>query len=57
MARGAALLISNGETYPNLGGSPQLGNTGFDFLGSGRIAGHPDGDLADGRCSRSPRCS
>jgi predicted ABC-type sugar transport system permease subunit len=41
MARGAALLISGGETYPNLGGSPQLGNTGFDFLGSGRIAGIP----------------
>jgi erythritol transport system permease protein len=41
MARGAALLISNGETYPNLGGSKLLGNTGFDFLGSGRIAGIP----------------
>lgn len=41
MARGAALLISDGETYPNLGGSPALGNTGFDFLGSGRIAGIP----------------
>jgi erythritol transport system permease protein len=41
MARGAALLISGGETYPNLGGSPALGNTGFDFLGSGRIIGIP----------------
>ena len=30
VARGVALLISNGETYPNLGGSPELGNTGFD---------------------------
>src|SRR5215211_2766485 len=37
VARGAALLISNGETYPNLGGSAELGNTGFDFLGSGKI--------------------
>jgi erythritol transport system permease protein len=37
IARGTALLISNGETYPNLGGSPALGNTGFDFLGSGKI--------------------
>src|SRR3954463_6382738 len=37
VARGVALLISGGETYPNLGGSPQLGNTGFDFLGSGEI--------------------
>ena len=37
IARGTGLLISNGETYPNLGGSPALGNTGFDFLGSGKI--------------------
>ena len=37
VARGVALLISGGETYPNLGGSPELGNTGFDFLGSGEI--------------------
>jgi erythritol transport system permease protein len=39
--RGAALLISDGSTYPNLGGSPELGNTGFDFLGSGRPLGLP----------------
>jgi erythritol transport system permease protein len=32
-----ALLISNGETYPNLGGAAELGNTGFDFLGRGKI--------------------
>ena len=37
VARGVALLISNGETYPNLAGSPELGNTGFDWLGSGEI--------------------
>jgi erythritol transport system permease protein len=37
VARGAALLISGGETYPNLGGSAELGNTGFDFLGRGKI--------------------
>jgi erythritol transport system permease protein len=41
VARGLALLISNGSTYPNLGGSPELGNTGFDFLGSGRPLGLP----------------
>jgi erythritol transport system permease protein len=41
MARGVALLISGGETYPNLGGSPELGNTGFGFLGTGRILGIP----------------
>jgi erythritol transport system permease protein len=37
VARGVALLISDGQTYPNLGGSAELGNTGFDWLGSGRI--------------------
>ena len=41
MARGLTLLISNGETYPNLEGSKALGNTGFDFLGTGKIAGIP----------------
>jgi len=41
MARGVALLISGGETYPNLGGSPELGNTGFEFLGTGKIVGIP----------------
>jgi erythritol transport system permease protein len=37
IARGIALLISGGSTYPNLGGSPELGNTGFDFIGTGKI--------------------
>src|SRR4051794_39888580 len=37
IARGVALLISGGSTYPNLGGSPELGNTGFDFIGTGKI--------------------
>ncbi|MEU4833685.1 ABC transporter permease [Streptosporangium sp. NPDC023615] len=41
VARGLALLISGGTTYPNLAGSPQLGNTGFDLLGSGRPLGLP----------------
>lgn len=41
VARGVALLISDGETYPNLGGSEQLGNTGFGWLGSGEILGVP----------------
>jgi erythritol transport system permease protein len=35
IARGAALLISNGATFPNLVGSPDLGNTGFPILGAG----------------------
>jgi erythritol transport system permease protein len=41
VARGIALLISNGSTYPNLGGNPGLGNTGFGFLGGGRPLGLP----------------
>lgn len=36
-ARGAALLISNGATFPNLAGKPELGNTGFLWLGSGTL--------------------
>ncbi|HWB85843.1 MAG TPA: ABC transporter permease [Bryobacteraceae bacterium] len=36
-ARGAALLVSNGATFPNLMGRPELGNTGFPFLGSGSL--------------------
>ncbi len=41
MARGAALLISNGSTFPNLKGDPALGNTGFWFIGTGRPLGVP----------------
>lgn len=41
VARGAALLLSGGATFPNLGGSAELGNTGFLWLGSGTLAGVP----------------
>lgn len=41
MARGAALLISNGSTFPNLRGNPAIGNTGFWFIGTGRPFGIP----------------
>lgn len=41
VARGAALLTSNGATFPNLTGSPSLGNTGFLQLGSGVPLGLP----------------
>ncbi len=34
VARGFALLRSDGATYANLRGSPALGNTGFAWLGS-----------------------
>jgi len=41
VARGFALLSSDGQTFPNLAGNPDLGTTGFAFLGSGRIFGLP----------------
>jgi erythritol transport system permease protein len=43
VARGVALLMTNGLTFNNLGGSAELGNTGFDWLGFNRIAGVPIG--------------
>ncbi|RCK46480.1 sugar ABC transporter permease [Thalassospira profundimaris] len=43
VARGVALLMTNGLTYNNLGGVEALGNTGFDWLGFNRIAGVPIG--------------
>lgn len=41
IARGAALLISGGSTYPQLQGDPELGNTGFSFIGVARPLGIP----------------
>jgi erythritol transport system permease protein len=41
IARGGALLISDGQTFPNLVGRPELGNTGFPYLGDGTILGVP----------------
>lgn len=41
MARGAALLISNGATFPRLQGEEGLGNTGFSFLGVAQPLGIP----------------
>ena len=41
VARGAALLISGGATFPNLAGRADLGNTGFATLGTGTILGLP----------------
>ncbi len=43
VARGVALLMTNGLTYNNLGGRPELGNTGFDWLGFNRLFGVPIG--------------
>ncbi len=41
VARGFALLRSGGETYPNLEGKPELGNTGYPTLGAGTFLGIP----------------
>ena len=41
VARGLALLRSGGSTFPNLVGDPELGNTGFEVLGSGMVLGIP----------------
>ena len=45
VVRGIALLMTNGLTYNNLGGRPELGNTGFDWLGFNRLLGVPIGVL------------
>ena len=48
VARGAALLITNGLTFNDLAGSPALGNTGFDWLGFNHLFGVPIGVLVLG---------
>jgi erythritol transport system permease protein len=39
--RGFALLSSDGSTFPNLVGKPELGTTGFAYLGAGTLLGLP----------------
>lgn len=41
VARGVALLMTNGLTYNNLSGRPEFGNTGFDWLGFNRLFNIP----------------
>ena len=41
VARGAALLYSEGQTLPNLAGRAELGNQGYSWFGSGTILGLP----------------
>lgn len=41
ICRGAAMLRSNGNTFPNLIGKKEYGNTGFPLLGSGNFLGIP----------------
>ena len=45
VARGVALLMTNGLTFNRLGGRPELGNTGFEWLGFNRLMGIPIGIL------------
>jgi erythritol transport system permease protein len=41
VARGAAQLLSNGGTFPDLSGSKAHGNTGFHFIGVDSLLGIP----------------
>ena len=41
VARGLALLSSDGATFPNLVGKEAYGSTGFDILGTGSFLGIP----------------
>ena len=43
VARGVALLMTNGLTFNNLGGKAELGNQGFNWLGFNRLGGVPIG--------------
>lgn len=45
VARGVALLMTNGLTYNNLAGKAELANTGFQWLGFNRLLGIPIGVL------------
>lgn len=41
VARGIALIIADGKTFPRLQGTPELGNQGFNLVGLGHIFGIP----------------
>ena len=41
VARGAALLFSDGRTFPNLAGNPEYGADTFRLIGSGSLLGFP----------------
>lgn len=43
VVRGLASLTTNGLTVNNLGGKPELGNTGFEWLGFNSVLGLPVG--------------
>ncbi len=41
IARGFANILSGGSTFPNLQGKKVFNNTGFEFIGSGKLFGIP----------------
>lgn len=41
IARGAALLSSDGRTFPNLSGTAEMGTASFPFIGTGTLLGLP----------------
>lgn len=41
IARGAALLSSDGQTFPNLSGNPEYGSDTFRWIGAGDMLGIP----------------
>jgi erythritol transport system permease protein len=41
VARGAALLFSDGRTFPNLNGNPDYGSASFPWIGVGSVLGIP----------------
>ncbi|MBI1169994.1 ABC transporter permease [bacterium] len=41
IARGAALLLSGGRTFPNLTGDAEYGTQGFPFIGAGNLLALP----------------
>ncbi|MDP2122588.1 MAG: ABC transporter permease [Hoeflea sp.] len=41
VARGAALLFSEGRTFPNLNGNPDYGSDSFPLIGTGNFLGLP----------------
>ncbi|OIQ31120.1 MAG: sugar ABC transporter permease [Alphaproteobacteria bacterium MedPE-SWcel] len=41
VARGAAMLSSDGRTFPNLNGNPEYGSDTFRWIGAGEILGVP----------------
>lgn len=41
IARGAALLLSGGRTFPNLNGNPEYGSHTFSMIGAGSVFGIP----------------